>query len=173
MRFPVRPWVGSLLTLAIALVAVAVVNGQKDQRKAPFPSYYFEVQIQGQTYSFKSVSGLKAETEVIEFREGGSNTTTHYLPGNTKYANIKLTRAFSGDRFLYDWYLKTVTKQPLKVNGLITMFDNHGTRIAAWSFANGFPVKWEGPELDASGNEVAIESIEIAHEGLKLSDDDQ
>ena len=172
MRFQVRPWAGGLLTLVIALVAVAVVNGQKEQCREPFPSYYFSVEIEGQTYPFKSVSGLKIETEVIEFREGGSDTT-HYLPGNTKYANIKLTRAFTGDRSLYDWYLATKKKQPVKVNGHITMFDNHGVRKAAWNFAAGFPVKWEGPDYDASKNEVAIETIEIAHEGLTLADDDK
>ena len=172
MRFQVRSWAGGLLTLAIALVAVAVVNGQKDQRKEPFPSYYFAVEINGQTFPFKSVSGLTIETEVIEFREGGSDTT-HLFPGNTKYTNIKLTRAFTGDRYLYDWYIATKKKQPVKTNGQITMFDSHGTRIAAWNFVAGFPAKWEGPAFDASANEVAIETIEIAHEGLTLSDDDR
>jgi len=52
------------------------------------------------------------------------------------------------------------------------MFDRHGVRVAAWKFSNGFPVKWEGPDLDASGNEVAIETIEIAHEGLSIDDED-
>jgi phage tail-like protein len=53
------------------------------------------------------------------------------------------------------------------------MFDRNGMRVASWTFTNGFPVKWEGPEFDASKNEVAIETLEIAHEGLTFSDDDE
>ena len=63
--------------------------------------------------------------------------------------------------------------QPVKVDGRITMFDRQGTRVALWEFTNGFPVKWEGPEFDASKNEVAIETIEIAHEGLTMSEDEK
>ena len=61
----------------------------------------------------------------------------------------------------------------MKVDGRITMFDRDGTQVASWTFSNGFPVKWELSELDASKNEVTIESIEIAHEGLTRSDDDK
>ena len=173
MNFESRAWAGRLLTVAIAVVAVVVVNAQKDQRKDPLPAFYFEVEITGQkTAFFRSVSGLKIETEVIEFQEGGDTGTIRKLAGVTRYANIRLTRAFTGDRSLYDWFATTQKPNPIKVDGRITMFDRHGTRVAAWKFSNGFPAKWEGPEFDASANEVAIETIEIAHEGLVLSDDD-
>ena len=168
-----RAWAGGLLAVAFAVVAVAVVNGQKDPRNEPLPAFYFEVTIGGQTYPFRSCSGLKIETEVIEeIEEGGNNNVIHKRPGNTKYSNIRLTRAFTGDRSLYDWYVKTKRPLPERVEGRIVMFDRRGTQIAAWTFTQGFPVKWEGPDFDASKNEVAIETIEIAHEGLTFADAD-
>jgi phage tail-like protein len=171
VNFRSRAWTGRFLIVAIAAIAVVVVNAQKDPRKDQLPAYYFEVQIAGQqTGFFRSVSGLEMETEVVEFREGGQNSgTIRKLPGVTRVANIQLSRAFTGDRSLYDWF---VAPQTTRVNGRIVMFDRQGQRVAAWTFINGFPVKWSGPEFDASKNEVAIETIEIAHEGLTFSEDE-
>jgi phage tail-like protein len=171
MKFESRAWAGRLLMVAIAVVAVVAVNGQSDQRKAPFGAYYFEVEIGGVQYSFRSASGLKIETEVIEFQEGNGDIIRK-LAGPTRYSNIRLSRAFTGERSLYEWYVKTQKPQPIKVDGRITMFDRHGAPVATWNFVNSFPTKWEGPDLDASASEVAIETIEIAHEGLTLDDDD-
>ena len=172
MNFEARAWAGRLLTVAIAVVAVVGVNAQKGQRKDPLPAFLFAVTIDGQkTAHFRSVSGLRIETDVIDYQEGGTGTI-HKLAGVTRYANIRLTRAFTGDRSLYDWFATTQKPNPIKVDGRIIMFDRHGVRIAAWKFVNGFPAKWEGPDLDASANEVAIETIEIAHEGLTFSDEE-
>ena len=174
MNFKSRAWAGGLLTIAIAVFAVIVVNAQRTQRQDPLPAFLFSVEINGQNVGFfKSVGGLKIETDVIEYQEGGDGGgTIHKLAGATHYANIRLTRGFTGDRALYDWFVATKKPNPTRVNGRIIMLNNHGTQVAAWRFVNGFPVKWEGPDLDASTNEVAIESIEIAHEGLTLTNDD-
>ena len=174
MNFESRAWASRVLTVAIAVVAVVVVNGQKVQRQDPLPAFLFAVEIDGvNTGFFRSVGGLKMETEVVDFREGGITDPIRKLAGVTRFANIRLARGFTGDRTLYDWFTNVQKPNPIKVDGRIIMFDRHGVRVAAWTFSNGFPVKWEGPELDASGNEVAIETIEIAHEGLTLSDDDK
>lgn len=172
MKFNARAWLVRLLTAAIAVVAVVAVSAQPDQRRSPLPAYYFEVEISGTVYPFKSCSGLKVESEVIEYQEGGSTGNTRKLIGVTRWPNLRLTRAFTGDRLLYDWYKATKKPNPGRINGHIRMFDNRGTEIAAWKFVNGFIAKWEGPELDATKNEIAIESIEIAHEGLVLLPDD-
>ena len=170
MRFEVRAWAGRLLPVAIAVIVVAVVDGQKEQQQKPFAAYHFTVEINGEniSYPFRSASGLKIETAVIEYQEGGSDIIRK-LAGPTRYANIRLTRAFTGDRSLFDWYAGTKKPNPAKVNGRIIMFDQQGMRIAAWDFTSGFPVKWEGPDFDASKNEVAVETIEIAHEGLTFA----
>jgi phage tail-like protein len=175
MNFTSRAWAGRVLTVvAIAVFAVVVANAQKAQRQDPLPAFSFAVEIGGQqTGFFRSVSGLSIETEVIEFQEGGNNSgTIRKLAGVTRYANIRLTRGFTGDRSLYDWFVNVQKPNPIKVNGRIIMFDRHGVRVTAWKFTNGFPVKYEAPELDASSNEIAIESIEIAHEGLSIDDGD-
>ena len=119
-----------------------------------------------------SVATAHDEFRIIEYKEGGDAGFIRKLPGVTRFANIRLTRGFTGDRTLYDWFTNVQKPNPIKVNGRIIMFDRHGTPVATWKFSNGFPVKWEGPDLDASTNEVAIETIEIAHEGLTLSDDE-
>lgn len=173
MKFASRAWAGCLLTVAIAAVAVVVVNGQKEQRRDPQLAFTFRVTIDGQqTGHFRSVSGLKSETEVVDYQEGGVTGVIRKLAGVTRYSNIRLTRAFTGDRSLYDWFATIQKPNPIKVDGRITLFDRQGMRVASWTFTNGFPVKWELSELDASKNEVAIETLEIAHEGLTFSDDD-
>jgi phage tail-like protein len=174
MNFDSRAWAGGVVTLvAFALVAVVVVNTQQTQRQDALPAFLFAVEIGGLNAGFfKSVGGLKVETEVIEYKEGGDAGFIRKLPGVTRFANIRLTRGFTGDRTWYDWFTNVQKPNPIKVNGRIIMFDRHGVRVAAWKFSNGFPVKWEGPELDASGNEVAIETIESAHEGLVIDDED-
>jgi phage tail-like protein len=173
MNFKSRAWASGLLTVAIAVVAVVVANAQKDQRTEPLPSYFFSVEVGGQSIGhFKSVTGLKIETEVIDYQEGGSTGSIRKLAGATRYANLRLTRRFTGDRSLYDRFVNTQKPNPVRVDGRIIMFDNHGTRLGTWEWVNGFPVKWQGPELDAAKNEVALETIEIAHEGLTWSEEE-
>jgi phage tail-like protein len=171
MRRRARVWAGCLLAaVAIAVIGVVVVNGQKTQREAPLPAFLFAVEIGGQTGFFRSVDGLSSETEVVDYREGGNSDVIRKLAGVTRFANIRLTRVFTGDRSLYDWHATIQKPNPIRVDGRITLMDRQGTPIATWKFVNAFPVKWQGPDLDASKNEVAIETIEIAHEGLSFAD---
>lgn len=158
--------------LAIGL-ALTLAQGTVPTTTAPqseLPKYTFSVEIEGRSFgSFRSVSGLSAETEVIEYRDGGDGIT-HKLPGNTKYSNIKLTRAFSGDRALWEWYTASAGGgHATRVTGSITMLDRSGQPVARYTFVEGWPQKYTGPTLNADGNEVAIESIEIAHEGLQFA----
>jgi phage tail-like protein len=150
-----------------------VSNGKVGDRKEAFGAYYFTVQIIGENIEdnmFRSCSGLKSESEVQEIAEGGLNTTTHKLIGRTKFPNIVLKKGFTGPpytlwklrtRFLDDTAGKTLTR----FAGLVVQKGPSGTE-AKWTFEQGWICKWEGPDLDASKNEVSIESIEIAHEGL-------
>src|SRR6185295_3583941 len=153
------------------------------KRRTPFPSYYFEVEIEGQVFPFKSCSGLKIEQAVVEVEEGGFNATVHKLPGRTKYANIVLKMGFCGadsplyllkKRFQNDAPIQSEASSanrgwqaPNRFSGTITQKGPNGSE-AKWMFRNGWIAKWEGPDLDASKNEVSIETIEIAHEGLYM-----
>jgi phage tail-like protein len=139
-------------------------------RKDPFTVFNFRVELDGITAGFFSeVSGLDSETEVIDYRTGDSKTSSAVkLPGLTKYPNIVLKRGITRDVSLWQWRKTVVDGHTERRNGLIVLLDESRNDVLRWSFRNGWPAKWEGPDLDAGANEVAIETIEIAHEGLEL-----
>lgn len=122
---------------------------------------------------FKSVSGLGVETEVVDFKEGGVNDMTHKLVGGAKYKNIVLKRGVVGPE-LMDWRANWESglasgkgKSALRTNGFIEQLDTKGNTIAKWEFTDGWPCKWEMSEFDAGKNEVSMETLEIAHSGVK------
>ena len=156
----------------VAAAALSMGILQRSVAAAPnseLPKYTFVVHIEGKSLgAFRQVSGLSVETEVIEFRDGNGSST--FLPGNTKYSNIKLGRAFTGDTRLWDWYTTSAQGGHVgRVNGFVVVMNRAGQEVARYSFTQAWPRKYEGPALDAGANEVAIESIEIAHEGLTLT----
>jgi phage tail-like protein len=153
-----------------------------DQRKDPFGAFHFTVEIDNENiaYPFKSCSGLKSESAVVELEEGGFNTTTRKLIGRTKFPNLVLKRGFCSAnselyklraRFLNDLPAGDSKKPgwitPNRISGVVTQLGPDGS-YAKWRFTKGWICKWEGPELDASKNEISVETIEIAHEGLTL-----
>jgi len=138
------------------------------QRSDPYKSFNFRVEIDGLNQAaFAEVGGLASETAVIEYRLGGDPTSVRKLPGLTKYANIVLRRGITQDLELWNWRRTVVDGQPERRNGSIILLDDDGTEVARWNFHGGWICKWEGPALNAEGNDVAIETIEIAHEGLE------
>jgi phage tail-like protein len=137
-------------------------------RHDPFSACNFLVEIDGiQSASFVGCSGLSSETEVIEYREGGE-AATRKLPGSTKYGPVVLTRGVTTNRDLWEWRQSVVSGQTQRRNGVIVLLDEARTPVARWRFYNGWPAKYEGPIFNATSSEVAIESIEIVHEGLEL-----
>lgn len=140
------------------------------QRDDPYKNFNFRVEIDGiARAAFSEVSGLESETAVIEYRVGGEPNTVRKLPGLTKYANIVLRRGITQDAELWNWRKTVIDGNVERRNGSITLLDDDRTEVARWNFYNGWICKWEGPALNAKANEVAIETIEIAHEGLELA----
>lgn len=138
------------------------------QRDDPYKNFNFRVEIDGiARAAFSEVSGLESETAVIEYRVGGEPNTVRKLPGLTKYANIVLRRGITQDAELWNWRKTVIDGNVERRNGSITLLDDDRTEVARWNFYNGWICKWEGPALNAKANEVAIETIEIAHEGLE------
>jgi phage tail-like protein len=140
------------------------------QRREAFGAYYFAVEIDGvKDCFFRSCSGLKSEAEIQEVAEGGVNATTHKWIGRTKFPNIVLKQGFSGPPFtLWNMRKRFLDDGPMAIkrfSGTITQL-GPGNSKAKWAFEKGWICKWEGPDLDASKNEISIETIEIAHEGL-------
>jgi len=149
-------------------------NNASDTRKEPLPVFCFKVEISGidGPSFFKSVSGLKYELETIPVREGGNNYTTYQLVGAAKWSNLILKMGYthaSSTAGLLKWrdgWLKPGQGQ--RRSGTITMLNTALEEQTKWTWSRGLPVKWEISELDASKSELAIETIEIAHEGLKI-----
>jgi phage tail-like protein len=138
------------------------------QRVDPFFNYNFLVELDGITRgTFQEVSGLDATTEPIEYREGGQNTTVRKLPGLTKYGNIVLKRGVTSDTELYDWHRQTVLGVIDRRNGSIIVLDRQGGEVARWNFIDAWPTKYDIPDFNATGNEVAVETLEIVHEGVE------
>ena len=141
---------------------------QTGQRVDPYADYNFLVEIDGITQAgFSDVSGFDTAVEVHEYREGSDPTTTRKLPGMTRYSNITLRRGLTADRSLYDWMLDTAHGNVTRKNGSILVLDAMGNEVVRWNFRNAWPTRWQGPELSAKSNDVAIESLELAHEGLE------
>jgi phage tail-like protein len=117
---------------------------------------------------FSECSGLSTETDVIEYRTGDKKPTVTKIPGLDKYTNIVLKRGFTADDKLWKWRKKVIDGQTERKSGTITLNDESGKAALRWNFEAGWPRKWDGPTLNAKTNEVAIETLEIAHEGLSL-----
>jgi len=138
-------------------------------RHDPYGAFNFVVEIDGLTVAgFSECSGLSAETSVIEYREGSDRGGVRKMPGLTKYANIVLRHGMTVSRELWQWHQAVASGSPSRRSGKITLLDEARTPVASFRFVEGWVARYEGPALKASGNEVAIETIEIAHEGLKL-----
>src|SRR4029453_4543255 len=133
----------------------------------PYGSYNFHVEIDGiRRAAFQQCSGFDSTVDVDEYREGGENTTVRKLPGITKYSNISLKWGMTDDRELYDWHRRGVQGVIERKNGSIVLLDRRGQEVARWNFVRAWPTKWDGADLDAEKSDAAIETLELAHEGV-------
>ena len=140
---------------------------QTGQRVDPYGNFNFLVEIDGITRAaFHEVSGFDSTIDVIEHREGGDNTTVRKLPGMTKHSNIVLKWGLADDTDLYDWHRDAVNGKVQRRNGSIVLLDRQGQERMRWNFVNAWPSKWDGPDFNAEGNDIAIETLELAHEGV-------
>jgi len=141
-------------------------------RKDPLPVFCFKVTLDGigepMDCFFKSVSGLKYETESIPVREGGANDTTFMLVGATKWSPLVFKKGFTSNSALLVWREQWMAGEMSRVNGSIIQLDTALQPKAEWTFKRGWPTKWELSEFDASKSELAIETLEITHEGLQF-----
>jgi phage tail-like protein len=118
---------------------------------------------------FSECSGIEASFEVMELKEGGLNSHVWKLPVRASHSNITLKHgAIYAYDDLWDWHYSWVQGQGTRKDGLIVLNDNSGQPAKIWKFRRGIPMKWSGPTLNASQNSVAIEALEIAHEGLEM-----
>lgn len=135
----------------------------------PYAQYNFMVEIDGVTRAgFTEVGGLTTEQDAIDYRDGNETATVRKLPGLRKYSNITLKRGFTQDKELWQWRKTTIDGLTERRSGSIVLLDEARNEVLRWNFSEGWIIKWEGPALKATANEIAIESLEIVHEGLEL-----
>ena len=131
-------------------------------------SLCFKVTLDDQTDlgSWTKCEGLALEYDVQEVREGGNNEYVHRLPGRMKLQNLKLTRPIDKDTAKVTDWLASVASDPKRSTAEIALLDGGGETIASWRFQGIYPVKWSGPTLDTGQNAVALEVLELAHNGF-------
>jgi phage tail-like protein len=137
-------------------------------RVDPYRGYNFLVEIDGLTRAgFREASGLDSAQDPIEYREGNQNLTARKLPGLNKYSNISLKWGITDDAEFWDWRKKAMDGTVERKNGSIVLCNDAGEEKLRWNFVDAWPTKWTGPSFNATGNEVAIEALDIAHEGIE------
>jgi phage tail-like protein len=138
-------------------------------RSDPFLAFRFEVRFDDLPVSgFSEISGLALETELQDYAEGGLNTHLRKFPGRTKQTNLVLKRGVV-NRELWQWYWDLTQGTVRRRSGSIVVKDPSGADdVLTWQFRDAFPVKWQGPELNAGQSAVAVETLELCHEGLEL-----
>lgn len=131
----------------------------------PLGAFAFRIEINGIAEGyFQEVGGLSAQIEIVEVQEGGRNDTTRKLVGQGKFPNLVLKRGFCQGTLLNALMGFHTSKK--RISGDVVMLSNKGSEVARWHFVNGVPVKWDGPQLNVTQNGIAVESLEIAHEGF-------
>jgi phage tail-like protein len=137
----------------------------------PLPRFHFQVDWGGTRLGFTEVSGLEFETEVIEYREGNSKTyNKSKQPGLTKYSNITLKRGVvTGDlEFFKYWRDSMQFMHPQRRDIVIKLLDDEHNPVLSWVVRSAWPCKLKYGDLNAASNEILIESLELAHEGLSI-----
>jgi phage tail-like protein len=145
-------------------------------RDDPYPSYNFELTVTGISNdgkavkgSFMEVGGLGVEQPAIEYRNGSEDITVRKMFGLKKFTNITLKWGITGDITLWNWLLEGMNGLGQRADGTVILLDENRNPVMQWNFRRGWPCKWTGPGLNAKNNEIAIETLEICHEGLLVA----
>jgi len=140
------------------------------ERVDPYRGFNFRVEIDNvQVAGFREASGLSFTTDSVDYREG-NDTPLHVrkLTGLRKYGNISLKRGITQNKELWEWYRNVVNGTEDRRKGAIVLQDELHQDVLRWNFENGWISKWEGPAVNATGNDVALETIEITVEAVEL-----
>ncbi len=140
------------------------------QRKDPYRNFRFLVEIDGIVQAgFSEVTLPDSTQDVVEYREGSEPPVLRKLPGLAKFGNVTLKWGVTDSLELYEWrrLVETGKINEARRNVAIIVLDDEGQPAARWEFYEAWPSKYDAPDLNAKGNEVAIETLEIAHEGMK------
>ena len=133
----------------------------------PYKVFRFQIEINGtRAGGFSEVTGLEVRTEVDEQREGGVNNFVHKIAKETRYPNLILKRGITDKTDLWDWHQQVVEGEVERKTVSVVLVDEVGQEKWRWVFYDAYPVKWNGTDLNATGNTVVVESVELAHHGM-------
>lgn len=137
----------------------------------PLPKFHFEVKWDTEVMSFQEVTGLDIQSEEIKYRAGDSKQfSVIKMPGMVKFSNVTMKKGvFKGDNKFWIWLNQIKMNTIKRVPVTISLLDEAGAPTMVWTLANAWPTKIKSTDLKAEGNEVAVEEIEIVHEGLTIA----
>ena len=139
------------------------------ERVDPYLNYCFIVEFDGITRAgFKECCGLESRQEIIEYREGRDRLALKRLAGLVSYSNIILRWGMTNDKDFWDWRKKAQDGSVVRKSGSIIQLDETGAEKKRWNVTEAWASGWIGPEYDATSNGVAIETLEITHEGISM-----
>ena len=143
-------------------------------REDPYAAYNFELVVTGISDdgravkgSFAEVSGLEVDLAPIEYRNGSEDTTVRKIPGLKKFTPITLKRGLIGDLAMWNWVLAGMNGQVQRTEAAVVLLDENRQEVMRWNLRRVWPSKWTGPGLNAKNNEIAMETLELCHEGLE------
>ena len=139
----------------------------------PVPKFHFQVEWGGAKIGFTEVTGLEVSTDVIEYRDGASPEYHKIkMPGMQKFSNVTLKRGtFKGDNDFYNWWNTVALNTIVRRDVTVSLLNESHEPVVVWKIKNAWPLKVQSTDLKADGNEVAIESLELAHEGLTIQNE--
>ncbi len=134
----------------------------------PYRNFRFLIEIDSIVQAgFSECSGFGSMVEVIEYREGGDAATVRKLPGKVTYPDITLKWGVTDSRELYDWHRTAVNGQIQRKNGSIILLDDAAQEKVRWNFFSAWPSKWDGPDFNAKGTDVAIDTLTVSCERVE------
>ena len=139
------------------------------ERVDPYRSFRFRVEIDGIGQAgFSECTFADTSTEAVEYREGNEVPTVRKLSGLTKYGNITLKWGITDSMDLYKWRQQVIDTGAAgaRKNIAIVLVDEAGKDKARWNIVQAWPVKYDPTDFNAKNNDIAIETLEIAHEGF-------
>lgn len=138
------------------------------ERIDPYRNFRFKVVLDHIIQAgFSECSGFGSSIEIIEYREGGEPATVRKLPGKASYPDITLKWGVADSTELYDWHRAALDGKVQRKNGSIVLFDDRGDEKARWNFFNAWPSKYDGPDFNAKGNDIAIDTLTLSCERVE------
>lgn len=135
----------------------------------PYTKFNFQLEVGGTLVAgFSEITGVSMESGIIEYREGSDATHVRKVPGLSKYGNITLKRGFTDDTYLSDWRKTVINGAVERRDGAIILLNEQSEPALRWNFTNAWPSKLEGAAMNATANEIAIETVELAVESVEL-----